>query len=55
MFSRLKESKQATAELTFIIATWPVESGVVKAGLSPSELIESMGPVSTPFSPIVKL
>lgn len=34
--------------LTFMTATWPVESGVVNAGLFPSVLIVSMGLERTP-------
>ena len=38
--------------LTFTTATWPVESAVVKAGLSPSVLIVSIALDRAPSSPM---
>ena len=49
------ETPKERQSLTFITATWPVESGVVKAGLSPSVLIVSIGPERAPSRPIVKV
>ncbi len=39
-------------ELTFMMATCPPARGALKAGLSPSELAWSMGPVRVPLCPI---
>lgn len=41
--------------LTFIIATWPVLRGAVKAGASPPEATVSIASLRSPFSPTKKL